>query len=121
MVRKANLKDLASSKKKISMSREDLLGIFSSIAEAYPFDEDFYLEAYPDVKNAIEAGAAPSARDHYINSGFIEGRVGSPELFNAEVYRQNNPDVASAFEPGDDEALLQHYVHLGCREGRVAL
>lgn len=38
------------------------------------FDETLYLSANPDVKQAIELGALPSAFEHYITYGRQEGR-----------------------------------------------
>ena len=39
------------------------------------FDDALYLEMYPDVENAVKAGAIKSARDHFIAHGYFEGRV----------------------------------------------
>ena len=72
------------------------------------FDQEWYLERYPDVKHA---GVNPIL--HYINTGALEGRDPSP-LFNTKWYLKENRDVAqSKINP------LYHYVKFGCKEGRV--
>jgi hypothetical protein len=39
------------------------------------FDEAWYLAAYPDIAEAIAAGVIPSAREHYLQSGYFEHRL----------------------------------------------
>jgi SAM-dependent methyltransferase len=39
------------------------------------FEDELYLKMYPDVENAVKAGAIKSARDHFIAHGYFEGRV----------------------------------------------
>jgi hypothetical protein len=54
------------------------------------FDTAFYLETYPDVK---QAGVNPIA--HYLESGWKEDRNPSP-MFNTRAYLEANPDVREA-------------------------
>ncbi len=42
------------------------------------FDEDYYLQANPDVARAVKAGAFRSGRAHFLAFGRKEGRKGSP-------------------------------------------
>lgn len=42
-----------------------------------PFDEQWYLETYPDVAAAVSAGAMASGRNHFRDHGFYEGRRGT--------------------------------------------
>lgn len=44
-----------------------------------PFDEDWYLATYGDVKAAVAAEIFPSGRDHYLQHGRAEGRQPLPE------------------------------------------
>lgn len=41
-------------------------------------DEDFYLSLFPDVAAAIACGIETSAREHFANHGFREGRIPNP-------------------------------------------
>lgn len=43
-----------------------------------PVDEAWYRSAYPDVDEAIAAGKIASARIHFIEHGFFEGRTAQP-------------------------------------------
>lgn len=40
-----------------------------------PFDADWYLQAYPDVAEAISMGVFESAHAHFVEHGFFEGRA----------------------------------------------
>jgi hypothetical protein len=40
-----------------------------------PFDADAYLEANPDVAEAIATGVITSAHEHYVEHGYFEGRA----------------------------------------------
>ena len=43
------------------------------------FDEEAYVAAYPDIKNAVEHGTVESGRQHWFASGFYEELRGSRE------------------------------------------
>ena len=44
-------------------------------SEEEEFDERWYLMVYPDVREALERGAIPSAWEHFIRHGRSEGRI----------------------------------------------
>lgn len=70
------------------------------------FDENYYLERYPDIRSWRDG-----AFNHYLLHGSREGR--SPNMFfDAEWYRRVNVDVPEDLDP------LDHYVRLGEAEGR---
>ncbi len=71
------------------------------------FDAAYYLAKNPDV-----AAAGVDPYQHYINSGFREGRDPSA-LFSTSYYLSNNPDIAAAgINP------LLHFEASGYKEGR---
>lgn len=71
------------------------------------FDGGWYLEMYPDVR---EAGIDPL--EHFLNHGSQEGR--SPNaLFDSQAYLRANPDVVH-FERGP----FIHYICFGFQEKR---
>ena len=74
------------------------------------FDACWYLEAYPDVR---EAGIDPL--EHYMTVGWREGRNPSP-AFNTHFYLRANLDVVEA-----DLNPLEHFVGTGQAEGRRPL
>lgn len=79
------------------------------------FDEQFYLEAYPDVEAAIRQGRIRSACQHYQQSGRYEGRF---PRFNEASYLANNPDVAQAIRDGRYRSGYDHWRRFGRYENR---
>ncbi|MCT7952843.1 hypothetical protein NG798_23870 [Ancylothrix sp. C2] len=59
------------------------------------FDEQFYLNANPDVINAVATGIFSTAFDHFVTRGQFEGRNPSA-FFDTSFSRRKNPDVAAA-------------------------
>lgn len=81
------------------------------------FDEAYYLDNNPDVRDALEnnpdaqkAGLSPLV--HYLRHGGLEGRSPHP-LFDGKYYLDNNPDVR---ESGANP--LTHFLQVGGLEGR---
>jgi hypothetical protein len=72
------------------------------------FDPDHYLAVYPDVQ---AAGLDPL--EHYVQSGWREGRDPSTE-FSTSYYLSANPDVAAV-----EINPFAHYVLAGRSEGRL--
>ena len=85
------------------------------------FDEAFYLESYPDVRAAVQAGIIPSGRAHFETSGIREGRTLISRFYRDDVefrYLAANQDVAAVVAAGGLASGLQHYLGNGEREGR---
>jgi hypothetical protein len=93
-----------------------LIKLFLASAE---IDEEWYLRRYKDVGPAIAAGEMASARLHFINNGYFEGRLAFPLEVNEESYLTRYPDVADAIANGTAKSAHQHYVENGYREGRT--
>ena len=71
------------------------------------FDEQFYLESYPDVKLAI-SHKFYSAFSHFIQHGRFEGRKINRMTFDEGYYLENNPDIHEAVSAG---RVASGYVH----------
>ena len=82
------------------------------------FDESWYLEAYPDVRAAIDRTQFRNAFDHYWNFGRVEGRFPICPRVDQGWYLSAYPDVRAAIAKGDFKSALDHYIKAGCREGR---
>lgn len=78
-----------------------------SIRKSGLFDSAFYLDRYPDVREAMHDPIR-----HYVYHGAAEGRDPHPQ-FDTEYYLGQNPDVSEAeWNP------LEHFIAHGRCEGR---
>ena len=82
------------------------------------FNEEFYLNSYPDVRNAVNAGAISSGLQHFQQFGLAEGRVNVSPYFDEGLYLLKYPDVAAAVTSRGFKSGLQHYIETGEAEGR---
>ena len=81
------------------------------------FDENFYLQQYTDVANAVSQGGFATGFDHFLLNGQFEGRQPSG-LYSESYYLQQNPDVANAVSQGGFATGLDHFLLNGQFEGR---
>jgi hypothetical protein len=90
------------------------------LVAAILFDEDFYLDTYPDVAEALKAGGVGSAHEHYVTRGYYENRlpyaIGVDEDWYLEAYR----DVHEAVQDGQFDSGQSHFERAGFAEGRLA-
>ncbi len=86
------------------------------------FDEEKYLEANPDVKEAVEKGVYKSGLEHLEKYGLEEIRVGKrkfhPEydFFNEEKYLKKFPDIKEAVKKGLFNSGFEHFCLYGYKE-----
>jgi hypothetical protein len=107
------------SRSKIAIEAKLLKSILQTMAEDLPFSEEFYLQTYPDIAEAYEAGKIPDLRRHYVELGFFEGRLGARPPVDEAYYNQLYPDVAAAVQRGDVKSAAEHYMRSGAAEGRI--
>lgn len=100
------------------LTEDALKGIAKQFLQSIPIDEDWYRAEYPDVADAIDEGVFRSARHHFIESGYFEGRLPGELAVDEDWYAQHYPDVASGVEEGFFASLGQHFREHGYREGR---
>ncbi|MBT9248116.1 hypothetical protein KM031_22265 (plasmid) [Gemmobacter fulvus] len=72
----------------VKMSYEAYKSLLSKLLYAVDVDEDWYCSRYPDVDQAIREGAVRSAHDHFVTSGYFEGRLPSG---TADTYPSKQP------------------------------
>jgi len=85
-----------------------------------PFDEEFYLSTYPDLRMAHDSGDISDPKTHFIEAGYFEGRFGAEPKVDEEFYKEIYPDVAAAITNNDVGSALEHYMRAGALEGRFA-
>lgn len=103
--------DAGNAFKKIGSKKKHKKGPDPKFA-ATVFDWDYY---YDHAQDVVKAGVDLST--HWRDSGFNEGRQGSPE-FNVGYYRNRYPDVQVLCGKGDRSCVLQHWLDLGLDQGR---
>lgn len=81
------------------------------------FDETAYLEANPDVAQAVREGSIDSAWSHYLLTGYYEGRKPGAYFVDPKYYRRTYPDVALAERKGQT-TVSEHYNNAGRAEHR---
>ncbi len=106
------------SSSKIAVSLPLLRAIISVAVSEMPFDPVFYLGMYPDIRHAYEAGRITDLRNHFIETGYFEGRFGTEPRFDEEFYQNTYPDVSEALTAGKANSAFDHYVRAGAFEGR---
>jgi hypothetical protein len=105
----------------LTCDRDGLMEILTEMLKAAPFDEQWYLNQYPDVAQAVESGEIASAREHYIRFGYFEGRLPGLNGFDFQAYCALYPDLEDILvEPESDGKAKAHFIEYGYREGRLA-
>lgn len=112
-------RDRLSSKSKIAIDARLLRLMLQTIAAKLPFSDDFYMVNYPDLAEAYAAGKIPNLHQHFVDSGYLEGRIGSPPNVDEGYYLGAYKDVGKAVSAGDVANGAEHYMRAGAAEGRV--
>jgi hypothetical protein len=103
---------------KVTMSYEAFIDIVRELLKPLPMDENFYKAMYPDVAEAIAAGIHRSAKDHFIENGYAEGRLPFLIKIDPDWYAAQNPDLREGLESGEIGSLEEHFIKHGYQEGR---
>ena len=103
----------------VQCSKVDLEKLLYLILQHVPFDEEWYLSEYPDVKKGIHAGIIGSGADHYRRSGYLEGRLPFEPVVDEAWYCNQYPDVKNAIKTGVVPDARTHYLTAGRFEGRL--
>lgn len=103
--------DAGNAFKKIGKKKKHKKGPDPKFA-ASVFDWDYYYDQYQDlVKAKVDLAT------HWKDSGFNEGRQGSPE-FSAKYYLKRYTDVQEMCGKGGYQCALQHWLDDGIEQGR---
>jgi hypothetical protein len=103
---------------KVNNTYDEFLDIVRLLLRSVAFDEAWYLAEYPDIAEAVAAGEVKSARHHFIDSGYFEGRLPAPLEVDEAWYLAEYPDVAEGIERGELQSARQHFLEHGYEEGR---
>lgn len=104
---------------RVTLSYEDFIKIVKQLLTGTPIDEDWYMTRYEDVAKALRSGEIKSAREHFIEHGYVEGRLPGPITVDEKWYLERYPDVAESVRRGVDASAQAHFDRDGYREGRL--
>lgn len=103
---------------RVDASYEEYQKMIRTLLGGIEVDEQWYLSTYADVAEGIEKGLIASARQHFINHGYFEGRKPFPMNVDERWYLEINTDVAEEVRRGTFESGQGHFEAAGYREGR---
>jgi len=103
---------------RVSVSYEDFVKLLKLLIQGLEVDEDWYAKAYEDIGQAIRVGVVRSARHHFLNDGYFEGRLPFPIKVDEEWYLRKYPDVAEGIRRGVLTSAQEHFDQDGYKEGR---
>ena len=101
------------------MTYADFRSLIRGLLGTVDVDEELYLNQYPDVTEEIRKGTIKSPKDHFLSSGYFEGRLPFPIPVDEAWYLEQNPGVAKAIARGTLKSAQQHFNDSGYREGRL--
>ena len=104
---------------RVNMAYEDFVKILRTMIAGIEVDEAWYLQTYEDIAAAIKAGAVRSAKQHFVDDGYFEGRRPFPMQVDERWYLIENPDVADHIRRGEITSAQEHFEQDGYREGRL--
>ena len=102
----------------VSVTYAQFTDVIRTLLQGIEVDEEWYLNQYPDVAEAVRAGTFASAKEHFLNNGYFEGRLPFLIKIDEAWYLKQNPGVAEYIARGELESAQQHFNDNGYREGR---
>jgi GT2 family glycosyltransferase len=91
-------------------------GVVRGYSPIPDFDADFYLQAYPDAREAIEQGHYASAIDHFLSDLGNLRRRPNP-YFDPIYYLDQHPNVRQEMHETGLLHPLEHFLHVGYKRG----
>ena len=104
---------------KVDMTYEEFMGVTKRLLQAVPIDEVWYRTTYPDVDQAIRTGTYRSARQHFVEHGYFEGRRPFDLEIDEAFYIRTYPDIEESVKKGLVASALDHFIRNGYDEGRT--
>jgi len=104
---------------RVNVSYDDFIRILRLMISGIEVNEEWYLREYEDIGQAIREGTIASAKQHFMDDGYFEGRLPFPMPVDEKWYLDENPDVAESVRKGIVDSAEQHFVEDGYREGRL--
>jgi hypothetical protein len=104
---------------RVNLSYEDFVKILRTLLAGIEVNEAWYLKTYEDIHSAIRDRIVQSAKQHFVDDGYFEGRLPFPIDVDERWYLTQYPDVADSIRKGDVPTAQGHFDQDGYREGRL--
>jgi hypothetical protein len=104
---------------RVSLSYDDFIKIMRMMISGIEVDERWYLNEHEDIARAVTDGELASAKRHFLDDGYFEGRRPFPMPVDERWYLEAYPDVAESVRKGVVTSGEQHFAEDGYREGRL--
>ena len=104
---------------RVSVSYDDFIRVIRMMISGVEVDEAWYLKQYEDIALAVTEGSISSAKQHFKDDGYFEGRLPFPMPVSERWYLEQYPDVAESMRKGIVASGEQHFKEDGYREGRL--
>ena len=104
---------------RVSLSYDDFIKMIRLMIAGIEVDEAWYRETYDDIGRAIQEGRIESAKRHFLDDGYFEGRLPFAVTVDEKFYEQTYPDVADSIRNGIVQSSQTHFDEDGYREGRL--
>lgn len=103
----------------IAVDRNHLISFLEPHIRRIRVDEAWYLERYPDVREAVESGSLVNGAEHYWRSGYYEHRLPYAIEVDETWYIAQYPDIGDAVANGMFGSGQAHFNEVGFAEGRL--
>ncbi len=104
---------------RVGLSYEDFISLLRMMISGVEVDETWYLKENEDIAQAIGNGTVKSAKQHFVDDGYFEGRMPFAMPVDERWYLDNYPDIAESVRKGILRSAKQHFAENGYREGRL--
>ena len=104
---------------RVNLSYENFVAILRTMIRGIQVDEAWYARTYEDIGSAVQEGVVRTARQHFVDDGYFEGRLPFPISVDERWYLAENPDVAESIREGVVVSAQDHFNKDGYREGRL--
>lgn len=104
---------------KITIDYDVFVNIVRELLSGVEVNEDWYLTENKDIAVAIKDGEFISAKHHFFEHGYFEGRLPYSITVDEKWYCAENSDVREGIRTGEVVSAQNHFTENGYREGRL--
>jgi hypothetical protein len=104
---------------RMNATYEDIMRAVQLLLSGIEVDEVWYLRHNDDVALGIREGKIKSAKEHFVDHGYFEGRAPFQITVDEAWYLEENEDVAEQVRLGTFTSGQEHFDQSGYHEGRL--